>query len=62
MNEPIAYLITFLLLIIGATGVIVITQHLHMRAYRQHCEYLATLLKAAEERNKRATQSSRESS
>lgn len=62
MNEPIAYAIIFLLTSIGATAAVIAVQGQHLRAYKRHCEYLATLLKAAEERNKRALQSSRESS
>lgn len=61
MNDPIAYLIVFLLVVVGATAAVVAAQALHIRAYKRHCTYLATLLKAAEERNKRTLQSSRES-
>jgi len=54
MNEPIAYAFVFLLISIGATAAVVASQALHLRAYKRHCEYLATLLRAAEERSKRA--------
>lgn len=55
MNEPIEYLVIYGIFTATAVIVTAVVQHLHVRAYKRHCAYLATLLKAAEERrNKRA--------